>query len=45
MVFGYSSRGPLPLILNGGNINCFLDAVPRRAAEVCEEFYDSLNHE
>jgi hypothetical protein len=41
-VFGYGSRGPLSPILNSDNNGCFSDTVFRVAAEVCEEFYDTL---
>ena len=42
MVFDYWSRGLLSPLLDDGDIGCFLDTVSRGAAEVCDEFYDTL---
>jgi hypothetical protein len=44
MVFGYRSSGPLPLLLNSGDIGCLSDSVSRVATEACEEFYDTLSN-
>ena len=42
MVFSRQQRDPLLPGLNSGDSGCFLDTVSQGAAEVCEEFYDTL---
>jgi hypothetical protein len=42
MDFSYRLRSPLSLLLNDGDISCFLETGSRGATEVCEEFYDTL---
>ena len=43
MVFSRQQRDPLLPGLNSGDSGCFLDTVFQGAAEVCEEFYDTLS--
>ena len=45
MVFSRQQRDPLLPGLNSGDSGCFLDTVSQGAAEVCEEFYDTLYRE
>ena len=42
MVFSRQQRDPLLPGLNSGDSGCFLDTVSQGAAEVREEFYDTL---
>ena len=42
MVFSRQQRDPLLPGLNSGDSGCFSDTVSQGAAEVCEEFYDTL---